>query len=220
MNIFLNYSELIACISFLIPLSLGWIFYCKVSFNLRYFLVILTISFVFAVIGYYTGKYYINNLLIYFINYVVQFYLYSILFLRILTTRFSKRFIPVMMILFAVIIVLNFRTILDTTNFDSYTPAFLSVTMLFYCILFFNEQLNRPYITFIYKTPWFWIMTGLLLYFAGSFFILLTTNYLMFRNENFISSLWNLKEIFNIMKNLLVALGFVFIKDNGWNRSF
>jgi hypothetical protein len=213
MSLHLYNAELISWISFLIPLIPAWMFFRRLWFELKFFIAILTVSFIFSVVVYYTGKHDIHNLVIYFIWYMLEFYLYSILFQRLLHSRFSKNFTSVMMLLFAVLILVNLGHILEGVAFDSYLPAFLSLAMLLYCVLFFNQLLDNPRITFIYKTTWFWIITGLLLYFAGSFLIMLSTGYLMNKNIDFIMELWILQSLLGIVKNLLIAIGLVYIKQ-------
>jgi hypothetical protein len=220
MNFLLDYSELIASFSYLIPLVPAWIFFRKCDAEFRLFIIILSISFIVTLAGYYTAKNYINNLWLYFSFNVVEFYLYSLLFKRLLSTRFVNRFINITIVLFVLLIILNAGNALDLNNYDSYTASFVNVAILLYCILFFNAQLNNPQITFIYKTTWFWIMTGLLLFFAGSFLIFLFTNYLMYRDVQLVVYLWTLRDFLDIIKNLLIATGLLFIKNEQWKRSY
>src|SRR5690606_13238679 len=104
------------------------------------------------------------------------------------------------------LIIYHFLWILpQRTLFDSYTPAFLSLAVLLYCVLYFHQQLDSPNVTFIYKTPWFWVVTGLLMYFSGGFLILLFTSTLMFKELPLIRELWNLQDLLLAIKNLLVS---------------
>lgn len=211
--------ELIACISFLVPVVPGWWLFKRIHKPLRFLVVILTILGVFAVAGYYTGMHYIPNLRIYSAGYALSFYLFSLLFRGLLPTRRARWITGGGMVLFTVFILVRLGYILTPGNFDSYLPAFLSVAMMIYSVLYFNQQLNLPQITFIYKTPWFWVVTGLLLYYAGSFLILLTTDYLMVRDNSFIRGLWNLLDVLAVIRNLLIALGLVWYKNTSWNIS-
>ncbi|MGH2643886.1 MAG: hypothetical protein ACRDE2_08060, partial [Chitinophagaceae bacterium] len=104
--------------------------------------------------------------------------------------------------------------------YNSYIPAFLSLCIILYCILYFNHQLGNMQTTFIYKTTWFWTMTGLLLYFSGSFLILLATNYLMFRENGFARNLWVLMHLLDLIKNILIGTGFLFLSNQQWKKSF
>ena len=212
-------TELIACISYLVPVVPGWLLYSRMEIPLRLLVVTITVAGVFAAAGYYTGEHYIPNLGMYFASYVLSFYLFSAVFFKLLTTLRARWIIRAAMALFAVFVIFRLRYILTPGNFDSYTPALLSLAMMIYSVLFFNQQLNLPQITFIYKTPWFWVVTGLLLYYAGSFLILLTTDYLMVRDNTFIRGLWDLLDVLAVICNLLIALGFVWYKNTSWKTS-
>lgn len=207
-------SGLIDYVSFLIPLFVGWYEYKRTSKTLKFFVIILSITFVFAVVCYYTGLYYINNLLIYFTQYVLEFTLYSILFSRLIATRAFRLLVFIATVLLITMVVWNYKNIFQTISFDSYTPALVSLSLILYCILFFHTQLNMPQITFIYRTPWFWIVTGLLLYNAGNFLVFLFTNYLMYRNGDLVRQLWGLRDYLDAFKNILIMIGFLHIRKN------
>lgn len=217
---FLYDFELMACISFLIPLIPGWIRFWKLSGELKFFIVILSIVFAFYTIGHFTGLYGIYNLSLYSTMYIVQFYLYSVLFRKLLRSKSSKWLINLLIILFTGYLLFSFKKVYSARSYDSITPAFLSIVMILYCLLFFNRQLKNVQANFIYKSSWFWIISGLLLYFAGSFIIFLVTNYLMERNNNLTRNLWVLLQLFDIGKNILLGMGFFFINTKGWSKSF
>lgn len=216
-----KYSELLACISFLMPLIPGWMFFRKLHGELKLFIFILSITFILEYTGYYTSAHDIHNLVVYNLSYIFQFYFYSVLFRKLLPSNFSKWFIRIITALFTIYIGFRMKSVVFPNNmYNSYIPAFLSLSIILYCILYFNHQLGDMHTTFIYKTPWFWIMTGLLLYFSGSFLILLVTSYFMFRANDYINYLWTLLFLFDIIKNILIGIGFLFLKIKGWSRSF
>lgn len=216
-----EYSELLACISFLIPLIPGWTFFRKLTRELKLFIFILSVTFILEYIGYYTSTHDIHNLVIYNLLYIFQFYFYSVLFRKLLLSNFSKWFIRIIAALFTIYIGFRIKSVVFPNNiYNSYIPAFLSLSIILYCILYFNHQLRDMQTTFIYKTPWFWIMTGILLYFSGSFLILLATNYFMFRENGFIRNLWTLMHLFGLIKNILIGAGFLFLSNKQWKKSF
>jgi hypothetical protein len=214
------YLEPVACFSFLIPLIPGWILYRRLPSVWRLLVLTLTIEFLCTATGYFTGLYYISNLWLYFLLYCLQFYLYSVIFRKLLSSRFARQLIRALMVLFVGLIIYHFLWILpQRTLFDSYTPAFLSLAVLLYCVLYFHQQLDSPNVTFIYKTPWFWVVTGLLMYFSGGFLILLFTSTLMFKELPLIRELWNLQDLLLAIKNLLVSVGFLYVKKTAWTKS-
>lgn len=218
MTFLVSYAELIDCICGFIPLIPGYILFKKLTKELKLLIIILSICTAFNIAGYLTGIYYINNLLLYFFKYVTLFILYTILFKLLLKKPVYKRILLAMLLLFLIFIVFNSKHIYPPVKFDSYTPALFSFLMIIYCVFFFNQQLSYPQITFIYKTPWFWIVTGLLLYFAGSFLIMLTTTSIMYKSPCYINKLWSLQHVLNCIKNILIAISFFHLKAERWKK--
>lgn len=218
---FLHDIEFLALISFLIPLIPGWILFRRLSGEFRLLIFILTIVFILSYLGYYSSRHDIHNLVLYNLLYSLQFYLYSFLFGKLLTSNFSKWFIRIVVVLFSTYFLVNIRSLIFPHNvYNSYIPAFMSLSLILYCILFFNSQLGNLQTTFIYKTPWFWVVTGLLLYFSGSFLILLVTYYFMVSEKAFIANLWNLLFVLEIIKSILLGVGFIYINKTSWKRLF
>lgn len=218
---FLHEIELFATISFLIPLIPGWIFFRKLSGEFKLFISIITIVLILSYLGYYTSEHNIHNLVIYNLLYIFQFYSYSLLFKELLSSNFARWIIRIMVALFTIYIVIKIKHVIFPNDvYNSYIPAFMSLAVIVYCILFFNTQLGNLQTTFIYRTPWFWIVTGLLLYFSGSFLILLVTNYFMLKGNNFIRELWNLLSIFGVIKCILMGMGFLYLNKASWKKSF
>ncbi|MEM6264816.1 MAG: hypothetical protein AAGI38_20050 [Bacteroidota bacterium] len=57
------------------------------------------------------------------------------------------------------------------------------------------------------RTPMFWIATGLLLYFASTFMIMISNNYLVSRNLELVWwVMWGIHAFFGILKNVFFTL--------------
>ena len=72
------------------------------------------------------------------------------------------------------------------------------------CILYFFERIRKPDSLFIYNTFDFWIVTGILIYLSGTFFIFMFSSNLS--QEEFLKY-WFINYIFNAIKNILFGLG-------------
>jgi hypothetical protein len=91
--------------------------------------------------------------------------------------------------------------------------AFLAVTVpigietiliLVFSFYYLYEQTNDTTTLFIYTKPAFWIILGMVLYLAGSFFIYLFSSYLA---ESELKKFWIVTNIFSILKNIFFCIG-------------
>jgi hypothetical protein len=65
--------------------------------------------------------------------------------------------------------------------------------------------------TFVYNKPSFWIVTGIMIYLAGSFFIYVFANQV---EKAVLNQFWFLTNVLYVVKNLLFALGiFIHVKQ-------
>lgn len=105
-------------------------------------------------------------------------------------------------------------SIFDTIYFEPFSvyPANLgfiySLMLILYSLLFFFEIYEKGEVLYIERHPHFWINSAILIYYAGTLFLGLFSNYLMYQipKEKFIY----LERIFSIMTivfNVLVCIG-------------
>lgn len=59
----------------------------------------------------------------------------------------------------------------DLDTFDSIPTVIECIIILAFSMFYFYEQLKNPQSLFLYSTPNFWIVVGLIIFFAGNFFI-------------------------------------------------
>lgn len=90
-------------------------------------------------------------------------------------------------------------------------PATIEAFMfILISIYFFFEQISKPQALFIYQTPAFWVVIGILLYFAGAFFIFIYADGM---TDAEIQKYWVINYAFNATKNILFAIAFL-MKNN------
>ncbi len=77
--------------------------------------------------------------------------------------------------------------------------------------MFYFEQIKNPVNLFIYSTPNFWVVTSILIYLSGTFFIFL---YSMNLSEKELVDYWAINYFFNILKNLLFGVA-VYLQARG-----
>ena len=103
------------------------------------------------------------------------------------------------------------------SNLDTIPVTFQAIFIMSLCVIFYFEQIRNPNSLFIYSTSEFWIVTGILVYLAGTFFIFIYSADLT--QEEF-KRFWPINYIFNTIKNLLFGLA-IFIhrkKDSKANE--
>lgn len=94
-------------------------------------------------------------------------------------------------------------------NFDSLPASIECVLVIFFCILFFFEQMKNPEVSFIYSSKVFWVTTAVLLYLAATLFLFISAAYL---TDAEMSSYWSINFISNILKNILLSIAFILPK--------
>ncbi|MGV3585936.1 MAG: hypothetical protein ACO1OF_02945 [Adhaeribacter sp.] len=149
-----------------------------------------------------------SNLVIYNTNCVITFLLLSGYFASILQFKDTKKVIIGVAVLFLVVLIFNalkFEHIVDQFNSNMYGLAAFIVVV--YCFLYYLQNLLNP-TKDIVKTVDFWYVTGLLTYYASSFFIFITFNYLMQSNSQYNTGIKILWPIHNIL--FLVMCGYLF----------
>jgi hypothetical protein len=81
---------------------------------------------------------------------------------------------------------------------DSLSISVEYIIIIIFCLLYFYEEINVPQVTFIYSTKAFWIITGILIYSAGTFFLFLFS-------DNLTDDEWKkwsiINYVFTILKN-------------------
>ncbi|MFM7838223.1 MAG: hypothetical protein ACKO6K_01550 [Chitinophagaceae bacterium] len=91
-------------------------------------------------------------------------------------------------------------------NLDTIPVIFQAIIFMLLSIFYFFDQIKTPTSLFIYHTFEFWIVTGILVYLAGTFFIYLFSAKLTPEELN---QYWFINYIFNIFKNCCFSLAFL-----------
>jgi hypothetical protein len=118
---------------------------------------------------------------------------------------FIKRAIIIIIIAFDAFCVTNiFLQFSQYNNLDTIPVTFQAIFIMSLCVVYFFQQIRNPNTLFIYSTFEFWIVTGILIYLAGTFFIYIFSSNL---TSEELDQYWSINYIFNTIKNILFALG-------------
>ncbi|GEO03138.1 hypothetical protein AAE02nite_08020 [Adhaeribacter aerolatus] len=149
-----------------------------------------------------------SNLVVYNINCVLSFLILSAYFASILQFKDTKKVVTGVLALFLMVLIFNalqFENIIDQFNSNMYGLAAFIVVV--YAFLYYLQNLLNPTKNIV-KSVDFWYVTGLLTYYASSFFIFITFNYLMQSNSKYDSGIRYLWPIHNVL--FLVMCGYFF----------
>lgn len=94
-------------------------------------------------------------------------------------------------------------------NLYTYSSVYngsITILIILFALVFFYHQLKRPDNPFVYASPVFWIISAILIYKAGTFFLFLYGNTLdQSEKENF----FIINSFFYIVENVLFAVAFL-----------
>lgn len=91
-------------------------------------------------------------------------------------------------------------------NFDSVQTSIEAIVVIVFSLIYLFEEINKPQVAFIYSSYKFWIVIGMFLYMAGTFFLFIYASTLSAKEVN---NYWIINYISNILKNVLFALAMV-----------
>jgi len=135
----------------------------------------------------------------------VQFVLLVYILGKALSPLYSIRLLNNLIILFILFVFIDAIFLSGINNFSTYSRPLASLILIFLVLSFFYNTLKELKIESLDKEPVFWLNIGVLLYFSGSLFIFLFTNYFQASNEALLT-LWGIHAIFNIILNFTYAI--------------
>ena len=118
--------------------------------------------------------------------------------------RFRKA-IVIVSTLFILFLIIYYSTT-KPRSIDSVPIGMETILVLVYSFYYLFEQLNNSQTLFIYNKYHFWIVTGIMIYLSGSFFIYIFANQI---DRNLLMRFWFLTNAFYVLKNVFFAIGIV-----------
>lgn len=144
------------------------------------------------------------------------FYIYNVLaflsihylFYIILKKRFKIIFISLIIILLLLIVFASF--FLKSYNFleiTSFFNVFQTSIILFFSILWFKKVFQELIVDGLLKSPYFYFLSGLIIYYSGTLFLFLTITYIYLNDKPAFEYYWLLNIILNILLRTLLIVG-------------
>ncbi|MGB3548903.1 MAG: hypothetical protein WBA17_18155 [Saprospiraceae bacterium] len=126
--------------------------------------------------------------------------------------RFLRQFIP-NTVFWAILIAFPIWGIMSATfidgwyNYNPHARAVQIISILILILCYFYQLLKNVEINRLESDPLFWVSCGLLIYFSGSLFIFLMSNYFLAnKNYELLDSIYGMHSILNIIANLAYTI--------------
>lgn len=141
-----------------------------------------------------------NNLILLHGFTLVQFVLLIFIFEKGLKPLLPQLFFRGLILFFLIFTLTDLLFLNGLQQFNSFSRPLASFIIIFFALSFFYKTLTELKIKHLEQSPLFWISIGCLLYFSGSLFIFIFTNYVRNSNEVLLT-LWGIHALFNILLN-------------------
>ncbi len=133
-------------------------------------------------------------------------FIYTIFFLLFQAVPLWKK-LTLTALIFSVVFWFYRNILLDLIHsYGGYYNGGTTILIILFALAFFYYQLKQPENPFIYSTPAFWIISAILLYKVGTFFLFLYSNTL---DQNEKANFYIINSAFYILQNLLFTIAFL-----------
>ena len=136
-----------------------------------------------------------------------------ILYLRlILSSKTAKTALIFISIGFVAFSIWGLITNRNEDTFDSIPTVIECLIIIGFSMFYFYEQLKNPQSLFLYSTPNFWIVVGLIIFFAGNFFVFI---YAQSNSESieFKNTFGLINAILSFIENILFLIAFIIARQ-------
>lgn len=134
---------------------------------------------------------------------LAEYLLFSFCIYSITASKKFRKFIIFCSVLFSLFLIIYTHTS-SVRSIDSIPIGIETIFILIYSFHYLYEEMNEINNTFIHQKFSFWIVCGIMIYLAGSFFIYVFANQI---DRETLNNYWFLTNAFYVIKNILFALG-------------
>jgi hypothetical protein len=204
---------IISSLAVLMPFSLALRQFNVLSEPLRIIFYYILIALMFEILGWITVLLHQQNHWVTNIFNILEFIFISFYFLKIFKIKKIYKVLNFLILLVAISIIL--LTLIDYRNINHYNSiafviscfALMMLVLYHFYILLYSLEVPR-----LTTNPYFWISSGVLLYFSGSFFINLFSEFILFNEVHSINQLWHIQHIILFIFRIFLAIGLWFSK--------
>lgn len=189
----------------IVPATIGFVLFSGLGKKQKVIFLLVLLS-VFTELGaYIVRKHSSLQNIVYYGFTIGEFLLLGMVFSQAIIPFLSKTFFRLITLFFLCFVAIDMIWLSGINQFNNYSTAIEGLLLIFFSIVFFYKTLKELKIRDLEKEPLFWISTGVLLYFSGSLFIFLFTNYVNSSNTALLI-IWGIHAIFRILLNLFYSI--------------
>lgn len=187
------------------PLSYALWNYRRLPASLKWFTGYLLLNAAGNILAAWLASRRINNLPVLHVYTVFEFVLLSLCYRKLLAPR-MKGWIYIVMSLFVVFCMVNSMFLQSIYKYNSYARSVSAILVSVYAIQYFKHTLDSSIQSATLHKVFSWINAGLLIYFAGSFFLFLLANQIL--GDFFMNTIvWNVHATLVLLMYSLFTVG-------------
>ncbi len=178
----------------------------KRSLPLRVLFCLIIISLIVDVVGRIMQFNGIHNIWLYNTYTLIEYSLFTLFYLSLFSIkRNMKIVIGVFYIMALTVMIIITISQSFHEHLNSVAMGLRSLILICFAALYFKDMLSKLEYDTPWENPFFWINSGILLFFSGGFFIFIFSDY---RDTTRMINLWDIHNIIHIIYNILIIIGF------------
>jgi hypothetical protein len=154
----------------------------------------------------------INNLFLYHLFCVVELSFLLFLFREIIQSEKIRKSIPLLLLLFVLLFVLNSIFLEQMNSWNSNSASIEFLIIICFSFIYYFELANSDAILSFSTNAFFWIVSGLFVYCASCSIVFAFYKYAAPSNGNFTLNFWMFQIIMYLVKNILITKGILCFK--------
>ncbi len=158
-----------------------------------------------------------NNLPILHFAVPIDFLLISLFFRHMLKNHIKPIYFDITTVLFITFSVINTLFIQSLFEFNNYVRSIGGLILAVYAILFFLNKLNNPKSSIKTDTYITWIVSSILIYFSGCFFIFIMGNIILQYSVEWSSLSWQIHIYLLLLYNTMMLYSLIMIRSTNKN---
>ena len=153
----------------------------------------------------------VNNLFLMHLYVPLKFIIFTGAYRHFLKGFVSTRILVWVVVLFIGYNIFNTMFIQSITEYNSYPRALGSFLISIYAILWYLKALTNMEIRRLRDEPVVWFNTGVLIYFAGSFFVFILSNQVLFQSVALSKQVWLISSTLMFIFYQIIAYSFFLV---------